>query len=202
MFILGITGGISSGKSLVVKILRDFGVQVISADEIVHHLLSQSYYLNKIKEFFGDEVFDGEILNRRKLGKIIFSSEEKRRILNNLLHPPVLRTMKEEIEKNKEKKGILAFEVPLLFEVGIEDWFDEIWVVYCSFEIQIERLMKRDNISYEEALNKINSQMPLDEKIKRANYVIDNSGNIEDTIKQVRERFCHIKRIVYNNKNG
>lgn len=202
MFILGITGGISSGKSLVVKILRDFGVQVISADEIVHHLLSQSYYLNKIKEFFGDEVFDGEILNRRKLGKIIFSSEEKRRILNNLLHPPVLRTMKEEIEKNKEKKGILAFEVPLLFEVGIEDWFDEIWVVYCSFEIQIERLMKRDNVSYEEALNKINSQMPLDEKIKRANYVIDNSGNIEDTIKQVRERFCHIKRIVYNNKNG
>lgn len=198
MFILGITGGISSGKSLVVKTLKDLGIEVISADEIVHSLLSQPYYLNKIREFFGEEVFDGEVLNRKKLGRIIFSSEEKRKILNNLLHPPVLKIIREEIEENKENKGILAFEVPLLFEVGIEGWFDEIWVVYSSFEKQIERLVKRDNISYEEAINKINSQLPLEEKVKRAHYVIDNSGSMENTINQVKERFCHIKRIVYN----
>ncbi|MGB9856564.1 MAG: dephospho-CoA kinase [Dictyoglomaceae bacterium] len=202
MFILGITGGIATGKSLVVKILRDLGACVISADEIVHFLLSQSYYLNKIRKFFGNEVFDGEILNRKKLGRIIFSSEEKREKLNNLLHPPVLKIMKEEIEKNKEKKGILAFEVPLLFEVGIEDWFDEIWVVYAPLEKQLERLMKRDNISYEEAINRIKAQISLEEKIKRADYVIDNSKDIEDTIKQVKDRFCYIKRMAYNNKNG
>ncbi len=202
MFILGITGGISSGKSLVIKILRELGISVISADEIVHSLLSQPYYLNKIRESFGKEVFDGEVLNRKKLGSIIFKSEEKRRILNNLLHPPVLKIIKEEIEKNRERKGILAFEIPLLFEVGIENWFDEIWVVYCPFEKQIERLMKRDNISYEEAINRINSQLPLEDKVRRADYVIDNSGSMENTIKQVKERLCHIKRIVYNNKNG
>lgn len=202
MFILGITGGIASGKSLIVKILMDLGVLVISDDEIVHSLLSQSYYLNEIRKLFGNEVFDGEILNRKKLGKIIFSSEEERKKLNNLLHPPVLKIMREEIEKRKKEKGILAFEVPLLFEVKIEDWFDEIWVVYVPLEKQLERLIKRDNIPYEEALNKINSQMPLEEKVKRADYVIDNSGSIEDTIRQVKERFCYIKRMVYNNKNG
>ncbi|MCS7201182.1 MAG: dephospho-CoA kinase [Dictyoglomus sp.] len=201
MFILGITGGISSGKSLVVNTLKSLGVCVISADEIVHSLLLQPYYLNKIREIFGDGVFDGEILNRKKLGKVIFSSEEKRKILNNLLHPPVLKIMKEEIEKNKGKKGILAFEVPLLFEVGIEDWFDEIWVVYCPFEKQIERLIKRENISYEEAIERIYSQMPMEEKIKKAHYIIDNSGSIENTINQVKERFYYIKRMVYN-KNG
>jgi dephospho-CoA kinase len=200
MFLLGITGGVSSGKSLVANILKDIGVYVISADDIVHRLLNDPYILSRIREIFGNEVFEGEVLNRRKLAEIIFSDEKEREKLNHLIHPPVLSIMKEEIEKNKDIP-IIACEVPLLFEVGIEDWFDEIWVVYAPIEKQIERTIKKFNISYESALKRVNSQIPIDEKVKRADYVIDNSGSIEDTKRQVMNRFCYIKRIVYNSKN-
>lgn len=188
---IGVTGGIASGKSLVCSFLREFGIPVISADEIVKELQKDAYYLMKIKELFGDEVFDGENLNRKKLANIIFSDENKRKLLNKLLHPPVLLEIKKRMESLKDHK-IIAVEVPLLFEVGIEDWFDEIWVVYIPKDLQVKRIIERDNITEEEALLRINSQISLENKVKRANYVIYNDKDIEYTKKQVENRILYI----------
>lgn len=188
---IGVTGGIASGKSLVCSFLREFGIPVISADEIVKELQKDAYYLMKIKELFGDEVFDGENLNRKKLASIIFSDENKRELLNKLLHPPVLLEIKKRMESLKDHK-IIAVEVPLLFEVGIEDWFDEIWVVYIPKDLQVKRIIERDNITEEEALLRINSQISLENKVKRANYVIYNDKDIEYTKKQVENRILYI----------
>ncbi|PMQ01455.1 MAG: dephospho-CoA kinase [Dictyoglomus sp. NZ13-RE01] len=199
MFVLGITGGIATGKTLVSNILRRLGIEVISADEIVHNLYQDPYYLKKIREAFGDEVFDGEKLNRKKLGELVFSSEENRKKINSIVHPAVLEIMRREIEGRKKEKGILALEIPLLFEVGISDWFDEIWVVYAPIEKQIERLIERDNLSYESAMSRIKAQLPIEEKIKRAHFVIDNSGSIENTIKQVESRIEYINKICLTN---
>lgn len=188
---IGITGGIASGKSLVCSFLKEFGIPVISADEIVRQLQKDACYLRRIKELFGDEVFEGDSLNRKKLANIIFSDENKRELLNKLLHPPVLLEIKKRME-DLENHKIVAVEVPLLFEVGIEDWFDEIWVVYIPKNLQIRRMMERDNITEEEALLRINSQIPLEEKVKRANYVIYNDKDKEYTKKQVEDRISYI----------
>lgn len=192
---IGITGGIASGKSLVCSFLKDLGIPVISADEIVRELQRDTFYLGKIKELFGDEVFEGEKLNRKKLASIIFSDENKRNLLNKLLHPPVLSEIKKRIENLKNHK-IIAVEVPLLFEVGIENWFDEVWVVYIPKDLQVRRIMERDNITEEEALLRINSQIPLEDKIKKASYVIYNDKDKDYTKKQVEDRILFIIRNV------
>lgn len=194
---VGITGGIGTGKSLVSNILRELGITVISADEIVRELQKDPYYLQKIREIFGDDVFEEDNLNRKKLAKIIFSDSDARRKLENLLHPPVLEEIKKRLEELKEK-DIIAVEVPLLFEVGIEDWFDEIWVVYAPFEIQLERIINRDKISKEDAIARIRAQIPIEEKVKKADFVIYNDKDIESTKNQIKERVSTIYRMVYN----
>lgn len=194
---IGITGGIGTGKSLVSNILRELGIIVISADEIVRELQKDPYYLQKIREIFGDNVFDKNNLDRKKLAKIIFSDSNARRKLENLLHPPVLEEIKKKLEELKEK-DIIAVEVPLLFEVGIEDWFDEIWVVYAPFELQLERIINRDNISKEDAVARIRAQIPIEEKLKKADFVIYNDKDIESTKNQIKERVSTIYRMIYN----
>ena len=194
---VGITGGIGTGKSLVSNILKELGITVISADEIVRELQKDPYYLQKIREIFGDDVFDEDNLNRKKLAKIIFSDSDARRKLENLLHPPVLEEIKKRLEELKEK-DIIAVEVPLLFEVGIEDWFDEIWVVYAPFEIQLERIINRDKVSKEDAIARIRAQIPIEEKVKKADFVIYNDKDIESTKNQIKERVSTIYRMIYN----
>lgn len=188
---IGITGGIASGKSLVCSFLRELGIPVVSADDIVKELQKDEYYLSEIRKLFGDEVFIGRELNRKKLAEIIFSNEAKRELLNKLLHPPVLEEIKKRIEKLKDYR-IIAIEVPLLFEVGIEDWFDEIWVVYIPIDLQIKRIMERDKLTKEEALLRIRSQIPLEEKVKKAHFVIFNDGDEENTKEQVKKRISYI----------
>ncbi|ACI19583.1 dephospho-CoA kinase [Dictyoglomus thermophilum] len=194
---IGITGGIGTGKSLVSNILKELGIIVISADEIVRELQKDPYYLQKIREIFGDNVFDKGNLDRKKLAKIIFSDSDARRKLENLLHPPVLEEIKKKLEELKER-DIIAVEVPLLFEVGIEDWFDEIWVVYAPFELQLERIVNRDNISKEDAVARIRAQIPIEEKLKKADFVIYNDKDIESTKNQIKERVSTIYRMIYN----
>ncbi|MFN3698974.1 MAG: dephospho-CoA kinase [Dictyoglomus sp.] len=188
---IGITGGIASGKSLVCSFLRELGIPVVSADDIVKELQKDEYYLSEIRKLFGDEVFIGRELNRKKLAEIIFSNEAKRELLNKLLHPPVLEEIKKRIEKLKDYR-IIAIEVPLLFEVGIEDWFDEIWVVYIPIDLQIKRIMERDKLTKEEALLRIRSQIPLEEKVKKAHFVIFNDGDEKNTKEQVKKRISYI----------
>ncbi|MGB9768602.1 MAG: dephospho-CoA kinase [Dictyoglomus sp.] len=194
---IGITGGIGTGKTLVINTLKELGIPVISADEIVRELQRDPYYLEKIREIFGDKVFEEGQLNRKKLAEIIFSDDKERKKLENLLHPPVLTEIKKRLEDFKDKE-IVAVEVPLLFEVGIENWFDEIWVVYAPFEIQLERIIKRDNISQEEAIKRIKAQIPIEEKVKKADFVIYNDKDLESTKNQIKNRILSIYRMIYN----
>lgn len=185
--VLGLTGTICSGKTLVANILRDeFKVRVVDTDLFSREVTKKGTEgLKRIKEIWGGEIIgkDGE-LNRKKLGEIIFNSKEDRNKLNEILHPLIFQRMYSTIKEVKKDEDLII-EVPLLFETGINAIFDKIWLVVCSEEIIIERLIKRDKISYEQAKLRISSQMPQEEKIKLADVVIDNSLTLDETKKIV-----------------
>lgn len=192
--IIGLTGSISSGKSQVSNYLREKGEKVIDADLIARDVVDLESVKEKIKKAFGDNIYINDKLDRKALAEIVFRDEEKRQVLNEIEHPEIYRLILEEIKKSK---GRVFVDIPLLFESEELNKkynlnFDEIWLVYVDKKEQIKRLMKRDDISEDFALEKINSQMSLEEKKKLADLVIDNSRDLEDTFRQVEE---NLKRL-------
>ncbi|MGC8789953.1 MAG: dephospho-CoA kinase [Desulfurella sp.] len=198
---VGLTGSIATGKSTVANMFKELGAYVIDADEIAHDALKKNQNTHKqIIEVFGESILDenGNI-DRKKLGAIVFNDKQKLTLLESIIHPFV-QQKRREIEESilkKEKNAIIIYDVPLLFEKHLEDSFDKIIVVYAKKEIQIERLMKRQNLTYDEALKLINLQMDIEEKKQRADFVIDNSYSLEDTKKQVAKLFEKIKLMSY-----
>ncbi|MBR5287615.1 MAG: dephospho-CoA kinase [Clostridia bacterium] len=184
---IGLTGSIACGKSTVSSFLRKLGYTVIDADAISHALTAPGGdALPAIREAFGDSVFASECLDRRALGRIVFSSSTQRDRLNALLHPMILGSIYAALEEGDAPDALVFADVPLLYECGMEDRFDRIWVVAAEQETQLDRLMVRDSLTREEALARIRSQMPLEEKCRRANAVIHTDGPVEQTQKQVR----------------
>ncbi|MED3054707.1 dephospho-CoA kinase [Bacillus thuringiensis] len=187
--VIGLTGGIASGKSTVSEMFRELSIPVIDADVIAREVVEQGKpAYNKIVEVFGAEVLqqDGE-LDRPRLGSIVFYNEEKRLQLNKIVHPAV----REEMNRKKEmyiKEGMQAvvLDIPLLFESKLTSLVDRILVVAVKPHMQLERLMKRNNFSEEEATARIQSQMPLEEKVKNADEVINNDGTIMGTKTQLQ----------------
>ena len=175
-FLVAITGGIASGKSVVSKWFEDQKFSVIYADKIGHELLEDKYFKNKIKEIFGKEVIINRTVDRIKLGEIIFNSADKRKHLNELLHPEILKKMQQII--NASSKEILIFEIPLLFENGLQNAFDLVINIWTDEEIQLKRLMKRKFMIRDKALKWISSQMPAFEKQKKADINIENNATI------------------------
>ena len=183
--VIGITGGISSGKSNVMKVISELGYLTISSDHIVSELsiIGMPIY-EKIKEVFGmDYLLPNGNIDKQKLGKYIFSNKEARDKLNSITHPIVREVIESKIEKANAE--YIFIEIPLLFEAKFADLCDVTVCVYLDKDIQRERLALRDNISLEEADVKINSQMPLEEKRNLCDYAIDSRGNFEDTKLQV-----------------
>ena len=185
---VGLTGGIASGKSAVSGIFRERGIPVICADELAREVVKPgSNGLKEIKATFGDSVVDpqGEI-NRPELARIVFSDPSKRKLLEAIIHPRVSRE-KERLVKEHQKKGnpIVVVDVPLLFEAGWETDFDTIILVYTPRKLQKKRLLKRDGISSDEASSRLNAQMDIESKKTLADIIIDNSGPLEQTEKQV-----------------
>jgi len=184
--IIGLTGGIASGKSLVSRTLKELGLTVIDADDICHEILAQdSVIKQEVVRIFGTEVLneEGEI-DRRKLGSMIFiQNPERRKALEAILHPP----LREEMWKRARANGgdDVVVDVPLLIETGEHKRVDLVVVVYTTKKIQIRRLMDRDKISREETVKRIDTQLPLEEKVSYAHYVINNSGSKEETEEQV-----------------
>ncbi|QDF27732.1 dephospho-CoA kinase [Halarcobacter anaerophilus] len=181
-YAIALTGGIATGKSTVCNLLKLHGFLTIDADKIAHKLLDQNS--SKIALMFGDEyVEDGKVL-RKKLGKIIFSNEENKLKLEALLHPLI----KDEIEKEsrvfEEQKKPYFIDIPLFFE-KMNYPISKSLVVYTPKEIQIQRLMQRDNITEEEALLKISNQMDIEEKKSMADLIIDNSSNLKNLQNEV-----------------
>jgi len=190
--IIGITGGIATGKSTVSNMIRKMGYKVIDADIIAREVVQKGKpAYEEIVKCFGDTIIDefGNI-NRKKLGNIIFIDEKKREKLNSITHPYIMEAIKQSIDDNMGEK-IIFLDIPLLIEAldNLKDYniyLDEIWLVYIDEESQIQRLMERDNISRREALNKIKAQMPMELKKKYATEVLDNRGSIADLEAQVK----------------
>jgi dephospho-CoA kinase len=188
--IIGLTGGIASGKSTVSNMLKELDITVIDADVEARMAVEKGEpaYL-KIIEAFGREILldNGEI-DRQKLGGIIFHQEEKRLLLNQIVHPEVRKRMLSQIEAAKQnKETVIVLDIPLLFESKLTFMADKTLLVYVDKETQVMRLMNRNQLSLEDAKARINSQMPLSEKVKLADAVINNNGSIEETKKQLLE---------------
>lgn len=198
MLIVGLTGGIASGKSLVAKVFQDLGAHIIDADKIVHELLEPGQQAwEEVVKYFGPEiVFPDGTINRRKLGEIVFNDAEKRAWLNQCLHPKVFAVYTARVKHLSARAlhAIIVLDAALLIETGYHKKMDRTVVVYADQEQQMERLTSRDRFSREQALVRIRSQMPLSEKRKQADYVIENTGTREETEQQAREIFQKLKQ--------
>ncbi len=187
MKIIALTGGIGTGKSTVSNLFKEKGVTVVDLDQLVRDLQKPGKDVyNRIVETFGKTILteDGEI-DRKKLGEIVFADPVKREKLNKIVHPKVLSELKDRLFK-LEKKGekLIVVEIPLLYELGLQKLFDAVILVYAPEDVQLKRIMTRDSLSEQEAINRINSQISIEEKRKRAKYIIDNSGSLENTRQQ------------------
>ncbi|MDO4690858.1 MAG: dephospho-CoA kinase [Fusobacterium sp.] len=187
--IIGLTGGIASGKTTVSKILKTKGFLIYDADEIAREISKEEEVKKELISYFGEQILDkASNIDRKKLKDIVFKDKEKLEELNRIIHPRVYVFFKSIREKNDYKKTIV-FDVPLLFESGIDKLCDKILLVLANRELKIKRIIKRDGISKELAEKIIGSQMSDDEKIKKADIIIKNNDSIEDLKEQV-ERFC------------
>ncbi len=198
MLLVGLTGGIASGKSLVARVFKDLGARLIDADRIVHELLETNRETQEdVVGHFGSSILspDGSI-DRRKLGELVFDDEEKRAWLNNCLHPKVFDAFQSQIRQmlGRPPDTVVILDAALLIETAYHRKMDRVVVVYAEPEQQIDRLMKRDNFTREQALVRIRSQMPLAEKRGHADYVIDNTGARERTERQAREVYSKLKQ--------
>lgn len=188
--IIGLTGGIASGKSTVSLMLKQHGFAIVDADTAARVVVEPGQEaLLQIAECFGAEILNGDgTLNRASLGDIIFHDEEQRRKLNNIVHPAVRRYMRNEQEKAMEAgKKTIFLDIPLLFESNLTGMVEKTIVVYTTQETQLKRLMARNDFDEAGAKARIASQIDLDEKAARADAVIDNNGTLKDTEKQLEQ---------------
>ena len=185
--IIGITGGIASGKSTVTNFLRQRGFEVVDADALVHQLQKPGGRLFQILvEHFGEKVLleDGK-LNRPLLASLIFSNSEEREWSKETQGQIIREELGSLRDKLAQTEDIFFMDIPLLFEQDYASWFDETWLVYVSRDTQLDRLMNRDQLSKESAETRLASQWPLEEKKKFATYILDNNGSREQLLSQV-----------------
>ncbi|MEC9491769.1 dephospho-CoA kinase [Flexistipes sp.] len=198
---LGLTGGIASGKNTVAKMFSSLGAYTIDADEISREVMSSGHKTyDKIVENFGRDILkENNEIDRKALRKIVFDNAEKRQLLESIVHPAILEEEKKRVGeiKGRDDKAIIITHAALIIEKGTFERFDGVIVVYAEREQQITRLIKRDSISREYAEKIISSQMPLDEKVKYADFIIDNTGTPEDTKQDVLRVFNAIKIYKY-----
>lgn len=186
--IIGLTGGIASGKSTVVEMIKEAGYKVIDADQLVHDMQTKGGRLYRsLLDWLGEAILlsDGE-LNRPKLGQLIFSSEEMRHQSAEIQGKIIREELAAQRDCLAKEEDVFFMDIPLLIENNYQDWFDQIWLVAVSPEVQRQRLMKRNHLSAEEADMRIASQMPLSEKLPYASLVIDNNGSIDDLKEKVK----------------
>lgn len=187
--IIGLTGGIASGKSTVSALLVNKGARLVDADVIAREVMLPGHkVLAAVVEQFGEDIlFPDGTLNRVKLGDIVFNDPEALKTLNQLTHPAIRQEIKERmLSMEQEDPGkLILVDIPLLFESRLESLFKEIIVVYVPREVQITRLMERNRLSLEEAEARLKAQMDIELKRSKANYIIDNSGDLTHTEHQV-----------------
>ncbi|HGZ3678240.1 TPA: dephospho-CoA kinase [Staphylococcus aureus] len=204
--VIGLTGGIASGKSTVSELLSVFGFKVVDADKAAREAVKKgSKGLAQVREVFGDEAIDenGE-MNRRYMGDLVFNHPEKRLELNAIIHPIVRDIMEEEKQEYLKQGYNVIMDIPLLFENELENTVDEVWVVYTSESIQMDRLMQRNNLSLEDAKARVYSQISIDKKSRMADHVIDNLGDkleLKQNLERLLEEEGYIEKTNYGEED-
>ncbi|HDD0957326.1 TPA: dephospho-CoA kinase [Staphylococcus aureus] len=204
--VIGLTGGIASGKSTVSELLSVFGFKVVDADKAAREAVKKgSKGLAQVREVFGDEAIDenGE-MNRRYMGDLVFNHPEKRLELNAIIHPIVRDIMEEEKQEYLKQGYNVIIDIPLLFENELENTVDEVWVVYTSESIQMDRLMQRNNLSLEDAKARVYSQISIDKKSRMADHVIDNLGDkleLKQNLERLLEEEGYIEKPNYGEED-
>ncbi|EJX1703466.1 dephospho-CoA kinase [Staphylococcus aureus] len=204
--VIGLTGGIASGKSTVSELLSVFGFKVVDADKAAREAVKKgSKGLAQVREVFGDEAIDenGE-MNRRYMGDLVFNHPEKRLELNAIIHPIVRDIMEEEKQEYLKQGYNVIMDIPLLFENELENTVDEVWVVYTSESIQMDRLMQRNNLSLEDAKPRVYSQISIDKKSRMADHVIDNLGDkleLKQNLERLLEEEGYIEKPNYGEED-
>lgn len=196
MLVIGLTGGIASGKSTVSQYLKSLGAVIIDADVLARDLVSpQNEAWKEIMDTFGKDIVDEKgLLKRNNLGSIVFNSVEARKNLNRILHPKIIKATKEMLDEYRKRNvPVVIVDAPLLIEAGMTELVDEVWVVAVPEKIQVGRLMLRSGLSQKEAVARLKTQMSLSAKLPYADRVIDNSKAVEETKKYVHhlwEKIC------------
>lgn len=187
---IGITGNIGSGKSTVAKMLVEKGAALIDADALAREATHDAEVLEQIQEKLGSDLVTNGKLDRAKTAELVFNNPDARKILNSIIHPLVRQKSEEAmrvLESSPSPPPVILQDIPLLFENGLEKNLDAVIVVYAPLEVRLARVTARSNMSLEDFYARDKSQMPLEEKVKRATYVIDNSGELAALGKQVNK---------------
>jgi dephospho-CoA kinase len=186
--VIGITGSLGSGKTTVANMCRRLGAKVIDADRIAHNLMRpRSRVYRRIVDCFGKEILSGSRrrINRKRLAEIVFSNSRALKKLNAIMHPEILKIIRNRINKSSEGENLII-DAPLLIETGLERWVDSVVVVRADPEVKIRRL-KKCGLTTDEIKKRLDVQLPEDNKLRQADFVIDNSGRRSQTEKQIKE---------------
>ncbi|MDY6987527.1 MAG: dephospho-CoA kinase [Thermodesulfobacteriota bacterium] len=202
---LGVTGGIATGKTVVADLLQELGAGLIDLDLIARRVVEPGTPgLKEIIDYFGKEVLQQNgTLDRKRLSKIVFQDADKRKRLEEATHPFIFEELLREVNDvtEKDQEAIIQVVVPLLIEKNAQSLFDRVVVVYIPQGLQIERLTKREGISKQEAANMLKAQLPIDDKLEHADFVVNNEGSLEETRRQVEEMWQALRKI-QNDRQG
>ena len=203
LYLIGLTGGIGSGKSTVSNYLKELGAKIIDGDIIARAVVvPEKPAWKAIVETFGNEILLADLsLNRLKLGEIVFNNKKAKELLENIISPYIAAEINKQLNSFKKVKNIIVvLDLPLLYENNWDKITDENWVVFVEQDIQIKRLCDRNNFTIEQALSRINNQLPLFEKAGKANVVINNNFDIENTKQQVLANWQEVKKRIKTNE--
>lgn len=197
LYIIGLTGGIGSGKSTVGAMLAELGAIVIDTDQVAREIVAPGQAtLMEIVNYFGDEILlpDGS-LDRKRLGAIIFADEQKRQILNQITHPAIKNVINQELAQiaQKQPSAIVVIEAPLLVEAGMMDMVDEVWLVTVEPEIQVKRVMERDGLDFDAAWQRVRSQLPSSAKMAFSDVVISTGQGLKELHQEIQKQWIRLK---------
>jgi dephospho-CoA kinase len=205
MLVVGLTGGVASGKTTVSEIWREEGAYIIDADQIARELVQpHTPAWNELKKVFGEEIFEKDgTLHRKKLGALVFSNPQKKNILNQILHPRIKKEMERRLKEigQRDPEAIVVIDAALLIETGDYREMDKVIITTSTKRQQIERLRKRNGINPEEARRILSSQMTFEEKLKVADFVIRNEGSLEEIRRMAKKIFQELKRIALQKRD-